>query len=254
MTFDRSNTVAVIPALNERLRIREVVEEALQQVDRVVVVDDGSDDGTADLVKDLGITLVQHPQRMGKGQSLRDGFKAAASLGAQAVVTMDGDGQHKAEDIPRLMAAANAHPGAVIIAARMKKRASQPWYRRLGNDFGDWGISWGCGYTVVDTQSGQRLYPCSVFTLEDVPGEGFVYEAQLLIAASRRANARVVCVPIEARYASADAPQEFRKSHFRLFHDLYQITSNVVVTVLSYGHLWREHRNVRRNPPVIFEP
>ena len=254
VVLDRHNVAAVIPALNEALRIREVVEGALGACDHVIVIDDGSDDDTAAKIADLPITLLRHPQRMGKGASLRDGFREAERLGMAAVTTMDGDGQHAASDIPRLIAAANRHPGCVIIGARLRKRASQPTYRRIGNDFGDWGIAWGCGFRVRDTQSGQRLYPASVFTLRDVVGEGFVFEAQLLISAARRAGARVVGVPIETRYQCADAPQTFRKSHFRLFRDLYAITSHVVVQVVKQGHVIREYRRARANPPVIEDP
>lgn len=254
VALDRRNVAVVIPALNEALRIREVVEGALGACDHVIVIDDGSDDDTAAKIADLPITLLRHPQRMGKGASLRDGFREAERLGMAAVTTMDGDGQHSAADIPRLIAAANRHPGCVIIGARLRKRASQPIYRRIGNDFGDWGIAWGCGFRVRDTQSGQRLYPAPVFTLRDVPGEGFVFEAQLLISAARLAGARVVGVPIETRYQTADAPQTFRKSHFRLFRDLYAITSHVVVQVLAHGHVIREYRRARANPPVIEDP
>lgn len=248
------NVAIVVPALNEALRIREVVDGALAQCPTVIVIDDGSTDETAAIVEATGAVLLRHPQRMGKGQSLRDGFAEAARRGAAAVITMDGDGQHSAADIPRLIDAANRHPNCVIIGARLRKRASQPLYRRIGNDFGDWGISWGCGFRVRDTQSGQRLYPRSVFTLTDVPGEGFVFEAQLLISAARRAGARVVGVPIETRYAAADAPQQFRKSHFRLFRDLYAITSHVVVQVWGFGNVVREYRRARAHPPVIDDP
>src|SRR3546814_6942565 len=103
------------------------------------------------------------------------------------------------------------------------------------NDFGDWGIGWGCGFRVVDSQSGQRLYPRAVYTLDDVPGEGFVFEAQMLISAARRAGAGVVAVPIETRYAGAGAPALMRKSHFRLFHDLSRITTHVVAPVWEPG-------------------
>ena len=252
--LDRTNVAVVIPALNEVLRIREVVTGALRECDHVIVIDDGSDDGTSDRIADLPVSLLRHPQRMGKGASLRDGFREAERLGMAAVTTIDGDGQHATSDIPRLIAAANRHPGCVIIGARLRKRASQPLYRRIGNDFGDWGIAWGCGFRIRDTQSGQRLYPASVFTLRDVPGEGFVFEAQLLIAAARHAGARVVGVPIETRYRAADESQEFRKSHFRLFRDLYAITSNVVAQVWRYGHVIREYRRARANPPLIDDP
>jgi glycosyltransferase involved in cell wall biosynthesis len=154
--LDRQDVAVVIPALNESLRIREVVEGALAQCPAVIVVDDGSDDGTADRIADLPVTLLRHPRRMGKGASLRDGFREAERLGARAVITMDGDGQHSADDIPRLIDAANRHAGCLIIGARLRKRAAQPRYRRIGNDFGDWGIGWACGFRIVDSQSGQR--------------------------------------------------------------------------------------------------
>lgn len=102
----------------------------------------------------------------------------------------------------------------MIIGARLRKRSEQPWIRRIGNHFGDWGISWGCGCRIVDTQSGQRFYPASVFTLPDVSGEDFVFEAQLLISAARQAGARMIAVPIEARYSTPHSPNIFRKSHF----------------------------------------
>jgi glycosyltransferase involved in cell wall biosynthesis len=248
--LQRDDVAIVVPALNEALRIREVVEGALAQARRVIVVDDGSDDGTVDQIAGLPVTVLRHAQRKGKGAALRAGFAEAARQGALAVVTMDGDGQHDAADIPRLIAASNRHPGCVIVGARLRKRASQPLHRRIGNDFGDWGLGWACGFRVVDSQSGQRLYPRAVFTLPDVPGEGFVFEAQMLVAAAR-SGARVVAVPIETRYAAADAPLTFRKSHFRLFRDLWAITSHVTRQVLASGDCVARYARTRRQPPVI---
>ena len=244
----------VIPALNESLRIRGVVEDALAQCPRVIVVDDGSDDGTAGCIADLPVTVLRHERRSGKGAALRSGFAEAARQGARAVVTMDGDGQHSAADIPRLLDAANRHPGSVVVGARLRKRATQPLHRRIGNDFGDWGIGIGCGFRVVDSQSGQRLYPHAVFTLPDVAGEGFVFEAQMLLSAARRAGAGIVAVPIETRYACAGDPVQFRKSHFRLLRDLWAITSHVVGQVLGHGNLLTEYRRARARPPLVDDP
>lgn len=249
--YDRHNVAVVIPALNEALRIREVVEGALAECDRVIVIDDGSDDGTAERIADLPVTLLRHETRMGKGASLRDGFREALRHDVAAVLTMDGDGQHLAADIPRLIAAGNRHPRCIVVGARLRKRAQQPTYRRLANEFGDWGIAWGCGYRIADTQSGQRLYPAPVAGLQDVPGEDFVFEAQILISASRRLGMGAVSVPIESRYAGAGAVEKFRKSHFRPLHDLWRITSHVVVQVWNYGHVIREYRRTRAHPPVI---
>ncbi len=250
-TLTRSNIAIVIPALNEALRIREVVEGALRTCALVIVIDDGSDDGTAEQIADLQITVLRHVQRMGKGASLRDGFREALRQGASAVMTMDGDGQHRAEDIPRLLDAANRHPNKIVIGARLRKRSQQPKYRRLANEFGDWGIAWGCGFRIADSQSGHRLYPAAVAALQDVPGEDFVFEAQILITAARRLGIGVVSVPIESRYAGVGVAQQFRKSHFRPLRDLYRITSHVVAQVWTYGHVIREYRRTRNTPALI---
>jgi glycosyltransferase involved in cell wall biosynthesis len=254
MHLDRHNVAVVIPALNEALRIRGVVEGALAQCDRVIVVDDGSDDDTAAQLADLPVTLLRHARRMGKGASLRDGFREALRQDARAVLTMDGDGQHAADDIPRLLDAANRHPGCVVIGARLRKRSQQPLYRRLANEFGDWGIAWGTGYQVADSQSGQRLYPAAVAALDAVPGEDFVFEAQILISASRRLGTRCVSVPIESRYKSVHSGEQFRASHFRPLRDLWRITSHIVLQALRYGGLAAVHRSIRANPPLIDDP
>ena len=252
--LDRRNVVVVIPALNEALRIREVVEGALAQCDTVIVVDDGSDDDTVERIADLPVTLLRHPARMGKGASLRDGFRAALKRGAAAVLTMDGDGQHAAEDIPRLIDAGNRHPGSLVIGARLRKRAGQPLHRRIANEFGDWGIGWGCGFRIADSQSGQRLYPGAVAALQDVPGEDFVFEAQILMSASHQLGVRCVSVPIESRYHGPDAVEQFRRSHFRPLTDLWRITSHVFRQIWNRGNVMQEYRRTRIAPPVIHDP
>lgn len=246
----------VIPALNEALRIREVVGAALRQCPNVILVDDGSEDGTVEAVADLPVRVLRHPTRMGKGAGLRDGFAEALRLGFDAVLTMDGDGQHSADDIPRLLAAGNRHPGWIVIGARLRKRANQPTYRRLANGFGDWGIAWGTGYQVADSQSGQRLYPAEVCRLacSGIPGEDFVFEAQILMSAAQQLGTRCVSVPIEARYSQIHGAPDFRPSHFRPLRDLWRITSHIVLQCLRRGGLWAVHKRVRQHPPVIDDP
>ena len=253
MPLDGKDIAVVIPALNEALRIRGVVEGALAHCPRVIVVDDGSDDETAARIADLPVTLLQHPVRMGKGASLRDGFREAMRQGARAVLSMDGDGQHSAADIPRMLAAANRHPGHVVIGARLRRRSQQPIHRRLANEFGDWGLAWGTGYQIADSQSGQRLYPAVVAALDDVPGEDFVFEAQILISAARRLGTRCVSVPIESRYKCVHSHEQFRASHFRPLRDLWRITSHIVLQALRHGGMVGVYRSIRANPPVIHD-
>jgi glycosyltransferase involved in cell wall biosynthesis len=252
--LDRNQVAVLVPALNESLRIREVVLGALTECPNVIVVDDGSDDGTHACIADLPVILLRHARRMGKGASLRDGFAEARRRGFGGVLTMDGDGQHSADDIPRLLDAANRHPGCIVIGARLRKRAQQPTHRRLANEFGDWGIAWGTGYQVADSQSGQRFYPADVIALDDVPGEGFVFEAQVVISAARRLGTRCVSVPIESRYRSPTCDEQFRASHFRPLTDLYRITSHIVLQALRHGGLPAVYRSIQANPPVIDDP
>lgn len=258
----RDNIVVVIPALNEALRIREVVAGALRQCTNVIVVDDGSDDDTVARIAALPVTVLRNRQRLGKGASLRRGFQAALASGANAVLTMDGDGQHLADDIPRLLDAGNLYPGHIVIGARLHRRSQQPRYRRAANAFADWGIAWGTGYQIADTQSGQRLYPAEVAALGDVPGEDFVFEAQILISASRALGTRCVSVPIESRYAVAhSAPGEpvetsgqFRRSHFRPLRDFTRITSHVIGQCWDTRRMPAIFRQIRANPALIHDP
>lgn len=245
------DVAVVIPALNEALRIREVVSGALAFCPHVIVVDDGSDDGTVECIADLPVTVLRHARRGGKGQALRSGFAEAVRRGLRGVLTMDGDGQHAATDLPRLLTSANRHPGCIIIGARLRKRASQPLLRRLANEFGDWGVAWGTHYQVADSQSGQRFYPAGVIAMRDVPGEDFVFEAQVLISAARQLGTRCVSVPIESRYRSADRDECFRPSHFRPLRDLTRITVHIVRLALRHGDVRRVHRSIRANPPLI---
>ena len=252
--LDRNDIAVLVPALNESLRIREVVLGALKHYPNVIVIDDGSSDGTHECIADLPVTVLRHALRKGKGESLRAGFREATRRGYRGVLTMDGDGQHSASDLPRLLETANRHPGCIVIGARLRKRAAQPTHRRLANEFGDWGIAWGTGYQVADSQSGQRFYPAEVIALQDVPGEGFVFEAQIVISAARMLGTRCVSVPIESRYRCAGSEERFRASHFRPLKDLYSITSHIVLQALRYGGLPAVYRSIQANPPIIDDP
>jgi glycosyltransferase involved in cell wall biosynthesis len=251
--IDPAHVAVLIPALNEELRIRDVVQGALAQCPNIIVIDDGSTDATAERIADLPVTLIRHPTCMGKGLSLRDGFHEAAARGYAGVLTMDGDGQHSASDIPRLLAAAARYPQRIVIGARLRKRATQPKYRRFANEFGDWGIGWACGYPLADSQSGQRYYPIAAAALGDVTGEGFVFEADILIQASRRLGMRVVAVPIESRYQDAAQPKHFRRSHFRPVRDLYRIVSHTAIRIFQYGQVVAQYRRSRQGRPEIFD-
>lgn len=245
---DPQHVAIVIPALNEERAIRGVVESVLAICPNVIVIDDGSTDATCRQIEDLPITLIRHATSLGKGQGLRDGFRKARALGFDAVIAMDGDGQHLAADIPRMLAAARKYPEHIVIGARILNRESQPDARRRANAVADWGISWGCGIPVADTQSGQRYYPLAALELADLDADDFVFEAALLIAAVRDKHLGVVSVPIESRYE-----REFRSSHFRPIRDVTRITWYTIRRVVHYGRVIEAYRRSHGSPPLIDE-
>ena len=236
----------LIPCLNEEAAIQSVVESVLALGAPVIVIDDGSDDRTPEIVAELPVTLLRHSERHGKGEALRRGFREAMRQGYDAVLTMDGDGQHQASDIPHIVAAAAKYPQHIVIGARLLDREQQPKGRRRANAVADWGISWACAQPIADTQSGQRWYPRAALDLVDLPAENFVFEAAILIAASREKKIGVVSVPIASRYHG-----EFRLSHFNPVSDVTRITTYTIGRVFHYGSIMASHRRSRAAPIVV---
>jgi glycosyltransferase involved in cell wall biosynthesis len=236
----------LIPCFNEEAAIRGVVESVLALGAPVIVIDDGSDDQTPQIVGALPVTLLRQPARGGKGEALRRGFREALRCGYDAVLTMDGDGQHQASDIPRIVAAAARYPDRIVIGARLLDRDQQPKGRRRANAVADWGISFACAQPIADTQSGQRWYPPAALELVDLPAEDFVFEAAVLIAASREKNIGVVSVPIASRYHG-----EFRRSHFSPVRDVTRITFYTVGRVIHYGKIAASYRRSRGKPVIM---
>ncbi len=246
MSAATAHWCVLIPCFNEEAAIQGVVESVLALGAPVIVVDDGSDDRTADIVATLPVTLLRHTRRSGKGEALRAGFREALRQGYEAVLTMDGDGQHLASDIPRLVAVAACFPDHIVIGARLLDKAQQPKGRRRANAVADWGISWACAQPIADTQSGQRWYPHAALELVDLPAENFVFEAAILIATSREKKLRVVSVPIASRYHGT-----FRPSHLNPVRDVTRITLYTIGRIIHYGDVVASYRRSRTRPRVV---
>lgn len=234
------NVVVVIPAYNEAATIRDVASRALEQCPNVVVVDDGSSDDTVAQLDGLPVTLLQNEQNAGKAASLWNGMRYALQQGAEAVVTLDGDGQHDPADIPRLLAAAQRYPSHTLIAARLQNRESAPRARLFANNFADFWISWAAGQWVHDSQSGFRLYPAELLRSFQPRADrryGFVFESEILIIGIRR-GFPTLSVPIASVYRHGARP-----SHFRPVADITLIVRMVawklITRALFLPGLWR---------------
>jgi len=214
----------------------------------VIVVDDGSNDRTSEVVADLPVECIRHASPQGKALALRDGFKRALELGADGVLTMDGDGQHDAADLPRLLAAARRYPNHIVIGARLLDKDAQPDKNRLGNAQADFWVSWACGQRIVDSQSGQRYYPRAAIEVAlALPHDGFVFESEILIECAAR-DIRTVSVPIKASYE-----EERRASHFKPFRDVSRITRMIAGRLLRGGLMLGNLRRSRAVPAIVVD-
>ena len=211
----------LIPAYNEEKSIRAVVEGALAHVDRVLVVNDGSTDGTVAALDGLPVEIVDHADNRGKGWRLAEGIDHAIAQGAEAVLTLDADGQHDPEDIPAFIAAARTAPGSLVMGDRFADRASMPKGRAFSIGLGDFFISWATERRFRDGQCGMRLYPALLWRQTRVPEaerSHFAFETAILLRAAD-AGFDFVRVPIKARYHGF----VHRRSHFRPVLDTIRI-------------------------------
>ncbi len=159
--------VALIPGYNEGPRIGEVVRAAAAHLP-VLVVDDGSRDDTAAQARAAGASVIEQKPNQGKGAALRAGFRRALADGAEAVLTLDADGQHDPAEIPTFLSAWAAEPRPDLVIGRRNFRAMPP-IRRLSNVLGGWAISWAVGRPIPDNQSGYRLVSRRI--MEATPGK-----------------------------------------------------------------------------------
>ncbi len=234
--------IAVIPAFNEESTLRAVASRCLEFCP-VLIVDDASTDGTTASVADLPVTVLRNAVNRGKGGSLIRGFRAALDRGADAVITLDADGQHDPAEMPRLAAFARAHPKRMVIAARLRGRNNVPRARRFANGTADFCVSWAAGHRIPDTQSGFRLYPGELLQRLNLPVErshGFVFESEVLTDAAR------LGFPSAAIDAEAIYLRAARASHYRAGRDSLRIARMLAGRLLRRGlYPWGLYRSLR---------
>ncbi len=193
-------TCALIAAYNEASRIAEVIHGVRAHVEHVIVVDDGSTDGTGAVAAAAGAEVVTHPVNQGKGAAIRRGLAAIAGRPFSHVLLLDGDMQHAPGDAPGLIAAARRGDGDFILGERAFDRATTPRARYYTNTISSWVIS-ACfiGQQVSDAQSGFRLIATDLLKRVRLSGRGYEIETEMLIKLARR-GARIARVPIGVHY------------------------------------------------------
>jgi glycosyltransferase involved in cell wall biosynthesis len=214
----------LIPAYNAEKTILEVVAESAAQGLPLVVVDDGSCDGTARVLEGTQVTLLRHAANQGKGAALRTGFDWALNQGFDAVVTLDADGQHDASALADLINAAERGGIDLMIASRYSQFEEMSGLRRSWNRFGVWCMRQRTGFDISDSQSGFRYYSGRLLRGVQLNSSGYNLEMEILIKAWKR-GFTVGSIPIAARVADGRAT-----SHYRPFTD----TVAICMTFLRY--------------------
>jgi glycosyltransferase involved in cell wall biosynthesis len=179
--------------------VRVVVEQVDAQRVRILVVDDGSSDGTADVARGAGAEVLVHEVNKGKGGALATGNRWAVAQGLEWVYTMDADGQHLPTEMPSFLAAAAAGPYDVVVGNRMDATRDMPWIRKKTNEFTSWVVSRLAGVRIPDSQNGYRLFRVACLEGLELRTTRYDTESEVLVRLARRGY-RIGSVPVSTIY------------------------------------------------------
>ncbi|MCC5846531.1 MAG: glycosyltransferase family 2 protein [Verrucomicrobia bacterium] len=207
------NFLVIIPAFNESKHVKDLVGKLRAMSLNVLVVDDGSTDGTGDVAKEAGATVIRLETNQGKGAALASGFVHAEKEGYDAVVTMDADGQHDPADVLRFFDTYNRTGIPVLVGNRTMDRKRMPWLRRVTNFQMSRVINRHMRQYIADTQNGMRLYQTDVISMVKSESKGFAAESEILLKIDE-IGIRMGSVPVAAIYGN-------EKSHIRPLHDTH---------------------------------
>jgi len=219
--------VAGIPAYNEEKTIAKVILLVQKHVDKVVVCDDGSEDLTQDIARRLGAVVVRHEKNMGYGAAIQALFRKAKELDADLLLTIDADGQHDAEEIPRLLQPILENKADIVIGSRfLKPKNGMPAYRRFGVKVltkmtnGSKG-----GGSLTDGQCGLRAYNKQAIECLDFNESGMGISAEIIMTA-RNHDLRIAEVPVNVHYHNLET-----STHNPLRHGLGVLSTIIRLVV-----------------------
>lgn len=178
----QKNIYIVIPTYNEGVIIQHVIQEIhATGYENIIIIDDGSEDDTFQKTKEMqGIITLQHKINRGKGAATKTGIEAAKLLGADIIVTMDGDGQHDPQDIKNLIKPIQDNEAEVVLGTRLLNPDGMPWHKIIQNKFGNIVTWYLFGLYVTDSQSGFRAYSRRAAEVINTRGDRYEYDSEIL--------------------------------------------------------------------------
>lgn len=206
--------VAAIPAYNEEKTIEQVILCAQKHVDKVIVCDDGSTDRTADIAQKLDALVIQHRKNLGYGAALQSLFAKARVLEADIVLTLDADGQHNPEEIPKLVTLIQKDDVDLVIGSRFlgETNSDVPRYRRLGIKLITKLSNGRLEGKISDAQSGFRAYSKKAIHVLKLREKGMGISAEILMKAGEH-KLKVTEVPVGVSYKGIETSTHNPLSH-----------------------------------------
>ncbi len=212
----RADIVAVIPAFQAAPTVGQVVTGLRKHLERVIVIDDGSSDGTGETARAAGATVERLGRNSGKGAALRRGIELALALDPDALALVDADGQHDPADLPAFLERWDESRPDLLIGARLADVEAIPPARYWTNYIGSRILSWMTGLELEDSQSGYRLLSAALARRLELSSDDYAVESEMLIKTARL-RARVDHVRVATIYNGAG-------SHFRPLFDTFRIS------------------------------
>lgn len=214
------NVCALIPAFGEAATIAEVVTGVRPHVQAVVVVDDGSKDDTAARAEAAGARVVRHAENRGKGHAVRSGLAVILAEPFTHVLLMDGDGQHRPDDVDKLLEAARTTGADLVVGERIFDKTQMPRSRYYSNTIGSRALSSFIGSSIKDSQSGFRLIRCEALRSITLTATGYEIETEMLIKLARR-GVRMTSVPVTLSYGAKSKLRPVRDTTRTCFLAVY---------------------------------
>lgn len=223
------DVAVIIPALNAAKSIAPIITGAKEHVERVVVIDDGSSDGTGDVARAAGAIVIRHDVNRGKGGALKSGFLWVLEQKLDGVITLDADGQHLPRQIPQFIEHRRATGADLIIGGRAHLFDGMLPRRRMANRFSAWAVAKASRTKIKDSQSGFRFYSSRVLREIPLRAEGFDMETEVIIRAGVR-GLKVEQIPIDLGFVDG-----LSTSHYKPLMD----TVRIAWTGFRARFLWR---------------